>query len=266
MKKIRVDIMVAEQGLAESRAQAQRLIMAGMVLVNGDVALKPSATYMSDVSIVLKEKPRFVSRGGDKLLPALQKFNQENLTNMVCVDVGASTGGFTDCMLQHGALRVYSIDVGYGILHWKLRNDERVIVMERTNARYLTGLPEPVNLVTVDASFISLKVLLPVIKEWYPEEGGSAIVLIKPQFEAGRKEAARGEGVIRDPQIHRRVILDVLRFAESQGYSITDLIRSPLQGPKGNIEFLANLVRSKDMLGEDINGLIEKQNLPNGSG
>ena len=159
----------------------------------------------------------------------------------VCVDVGASTGGFTDCLLQHGAARVYAIDVGQGILHWKLRQDPRVVVMEKTNARYLERLPEPVSLVTIDASFISLKILLPVIHDWFPTTPPEChlLVLVKPQFEAGRQQVARGDGVIRDPQIHRQVLLDVLAYAVQDGYTLRGLLRSPLLGPKGNAEFLA---------------------------
>jgi len=156
---------------------------------------------------------------------------------LVCADVGASTGGFTDCLLQHGAAKVYAIDVGKGILHWKLRNDKRVVVMEQTNARHVKSLPEPVSLVTVDASFISLKVLLPVIKQWINEKT-DIICLIKPQFEAGKKDVSRGDGVIRDPEIHKQVLLDVLDFAQKEGFQIRGLIKSPLLGPKGNAEFL----------------------------
>jgi len=164
--------------------------------------------------------------------------------------VGASTGGFTDCLLQHGAAKVYAIDVGKGILHWKLRNDPRVVVMEETNARFVESLPEQVSLLTIDASFISLKILLPVIKKWlFPlasfsnegktkEERSDVIALIKPQFEAGRKDVSRGDGVIRDPEIHKQVLLDVLGFAQKEGFQIRGLIKSPLLGPKGNAEFL----------------------------
>jgi 23S rRNA (cytidine1920-2'-O)/16S rRNA (cytidine1409-2'-O)-methyltransferase len=172
--------------------------------------------------------------------------------------VGASTGGFTDCLLQHGAARVYSIDVGKGILHWKLRSDARVRVMEETNARYVKSLPEPVSLVTIDASFISLKILLPLVKGWLASSPdpipsrtlvpvgrvpdrveGSVIVLIKPQFEAGRKESARHKGVIRDPSVHRTILMDVLDFARGLGFGVRGLLRSPVLGPKGNVEFLA---------------------------
>jgi len=154
--------------------------------------------------------------------------------------VGASTGGFTDCLLQHGADKVYAIDVGKGLLHWQLRQDPRVIVMEETNARFLESLPERISLVTVDAAFISLKLLLPVVKNWLQTDG-EVIALIKPQFEAGRSQSAKGEGVIRDPAVHRQVLLEVMTFAQSTGWRVGGLLRSPLRGPKGNVEFLAHL-------------------------
>jgi 23S rRNA (cytidine1920-2'-O)/16S rRNA (cytidine1409-2'-O)-methyltransferase len=195
--------------------------------------------------LTIDQGPPFVSRGGEKLLAALNAFAFDP-AGKVCADVGASTGGFTDCLLQHGAARVYAIDVGQGILHWKLRTDPRVVLMEGTNARFVEGLPEKVDLVTIDASFISLKLLLPVVKGWFhplaapgePGEG-NVIALVKPQFEAGRGEVARGEGVIRDPSVHRHVLQDVSAFALAQGYGMRGLLRSPLRGPKGNAEFLA---------------------------
>ncbi len=165
MEKVRLDLLLVERGLAESRAKAQALVMAGQVRVDGQVELKSSAQITPGASLVLEKGPRFVSRGGDKLEAALQAFRLE-AAGRVCVDVGASTGGFTDCLLQHGVAKVYTIDVGKGILHWKLRSDPRVVVMEETNARYVASLPEPVSLVTIDASFISLKILLPVVKGW----------------------------------------------------------------------------------------------------
>lgn len=245
MSKMRLDVLLVERGLAESRARAQAVILAGQVRVNGQVVDKASALFEETVMLTVEAGPRFVSRGGEKLLAALQAF-AVNPDGKVCADVGASTGGFTDCLLQHGAARVYAIDVGKGILHWKLRNDPRVVVMEATNARYVQSLPEPVHLVVCDASFISLKILLPVMKEWLrplsassQETEGQIITLIKPQFEAGRKEAARGEGVIRDPAAHRRILSEVLGFAVETGLGVRGLIRSPLLGPKGNVEFLA---------------------------
>lgn len=240
MPKKRLDVLLVERGLTESRSLAQRLVMAGQVRVNGQLVVKPAASVAGNASIEIDQGPRFVSRGGEKLLAALESFGLDP-TGRVCADVGASTGGFTDCLLQYGAQRVYAIDVGKGILHWKLRQDRRVVVMEGTNARHLSSLPEAVSLVTMDASFISLKVLLPVIANWLSQDG-EVVALIKPQFEAGRKAAARGGGVIRDPQVHREVTVEVLRFAQEVGYGVKGLLRSPLLGPKGNTEFLAWLV------------------------
>jgi 23S rRNA (cytidine1920-2'-O)/16S rRNA (cytidine1409-2'-O)-methyltransferase len=240
MKKERVDILLVERGLAESRSLAQRLVMAGQVRADGQVVAKPSVAYPPEVVLEVDQGPPFVSRGGDKLAAAIQTFGLD-LNGKVCADIGASTGGFTDCVLQNGASKVYAIEVGQGILHWKLRQDPRVVVMEGTNARYVTELPEPVDFVSADASFISLKVLLPVLKGWYGQEGGQAVVLVKPQFEAGRKQAAKGKGVIRDPEVHRQVLLDVLGFAQEQGFGVMGLAVSPVVGPKGNIEFLALL-------------------------
>jgi 23S rRNA (cytidine1920-2'-O)/16S rRNA (cytidine1409-2'-O)-methyltransferase len=251
MGKVRLDNLLVERGLVESRAQAQRLIMAGQVRVNGELALKPAVNLSETVQIDIEQGPPFVSRGGEKLAAALIAFKLSPV-NRICADVGASTGGFTDCLLQNGAERVYAIDVGKGILHWKLRQAERVVVMEETNARYLESLPERIQLVTFDASFISLKVLLPVVKGWLgshlvntalsdPAHAlyGDIVALIKPQFEAGRREAARGDGVIRDPEVHSQVLRAVLEFACQQGLKVKGLIRSPLLGPKGNVEFLA---------------------------
>jgi 23S rRNA (cytidine1920-2'-O)/16S rRNA (cytidine1409-2'-O)-methyltransferase len=256
MSKTRLDLLLVERGLAESRAKAQALIMAGQVRVDGQVVGRASAGFPPEVRVTVDSGPRFVSRGGEKLLAALEAFPVE-VQGLTCADVGASTGGFTHCLLQHGAAKVYAIDVGRGLLHWKLRSDPRVVVMEGTNARYVETLPEPVDLVTIDASFISLKVLLPVVKGWIRPPSGSphfrrkwgesqegVIALIKPQFEAGRKESAKGEGVIRDPEVHRRVLTEVLTFAQCEGLAVRGLIRSPLLGPKGNVEFLVWLARA----------------------
>ncbi|MCI0554763.1 MAG: TlyA family RNA methyltransferase [Anaerolineae bacterium] len=251
MPKVRLDVLLVERGLAESRAKAQAMIMAGQVRVADQVTLKPATAISADSILTVDSGPRFVSRGGEKLDAALEAFGID-ITGLVCADVGASTGGFTDCLLQRGAAKVYAIDVGKGILHWKLRNDPRVVVMEETNARFVESLPEQVSLVTVDASFISLKILLPVVKRWispsllHPSPAGRGdggeggiISLIKPQFEAGKKDVSRGDGVIRDPEIHRQVLLDVLGFAQREGFRVRGLIKSPLLGPKGNAEFLA---------------------------
>ncbi len=242
MEKKRLDVLLQEKGLVESRSIAQRLIMAGEVRVNGQVVLKASGKFNENVEINIEQGPRFVSRGGEKLEAALIAFERTDLAGLVCADVGSSTGGFTDCLLQHGASRVYAIDVGYGIMHWKLRNDPRVVLMERTNARNVSSLPELVALVSIDASFISLRIILPVVKKWFGSNNGEVIALIKPQFEAGKADAAKGDGVIRDPQIHREVLVRILSFAESVGFEATGLIRSPLLGPKGNTEFLVHLL------------------------
>ena len=237
---MRLDVALVERGLAESRSLAQRLIMAGQVRVDGQLANKPAAMVADATVVEVVNGPRYVSRGGEKLEAAVEAFAL-SADGRVCADVGASTGGFTDCLLQNGAARVYAIDVGHGILEWKLRQDPRVVVMEGTNARFVERLPEPVSLVTVDASFISLKVLLPVLKGWFSPEGGQVVALIKPQFEAGRHIVARSKGVIRDPLVHRQVLEDVLAFAVGEGFAMLGLIRSPLLGPKGNTEFLAHL-------------------------
>jgi 23S rRNA (cytidine1920-2'-O)/16S rRNA (cytidine1409-2'-O)-methyltransferase len=235
--KTRLDLLIVERKLAESRAQAQRLVMAGQVRVAGQVELRPALKLPVDAAVTVDQGPRFVSRGGEKLEGALAAF-EIPVEGQVCADVGASTGGFTDCLLQRGAAKVYAIDVGYGILHWKLRTDPRVVVMERTNARFVEKLPEPVAFASVDASFISLKLLLPVVRGWLPSEGGTVVALIKPQFEAGKAEVDRGEGVIRDENVHREVLEAILAAAQADGFGVKGLVRSPLLGPKGNKEFL----------------------------
>ena len=251
VQKSRLDVLLLERGLVTSRSRAQAVVMAGQVRVNGQVLLKPSTRVDAASTLEVESAPRYVSRGGEKLEAALVGFDL-SIQRLTCADVGASTGGFVDCLLQHGAARVYAIDVGKGLLDWKLRTDPRVVVLEQTNARYLERLPEPVDLVTVDASFISLRVLLPVVRAWLrpafsaagtPEDSeqtrpSAIIALIKPQFEAGRRDAARGAGVIRDPALHRQILLDVLDFAQTQALTAVGLLRSPLLGPKGNAEFL----------------------------
>ncbi|MCI0555492.1 MAG: TlyA family RNA methyltransferase [Anaerolineae bacterium] len=278
MSKVRLDVLLVERGLAESRAKAQAMIMAGQVRVAGQVMLKPATAISADSVLTVDSGPRFVSRGGEKLDAALEAFDID-VTGWVCADVGASTGGFTDCLLQRGAAKVYAIDVGKGILHWKLRNDPRVVVMEETNARFVESLPEQVSLVTIDASFISLKILIPVVKGWlFPpfdnaqdrlssfstegkmkEEKSNVVALIKPQFEAGKKDVSRGDGVIRDPEVHKQVLLDVLNFAQREGFRVGGLIRSPLLGPKGNAEFLAWLSQASAGEGnEELSPMIER--------
>jgi 23S rRNA (cytidine1920-2'-O)/16S rRNA (cytidine1409-2'-O)-methyltransferase len=245
MKKTRLDLLMVERGLVESRSMAQRLVMAGQVRVDGQVVLRSAANVSPHVRVEIEPGLRYVSRGGEKLQAALESFKVEPV-GRVCADVGASTGGFTDCLLQHGAAKVYAIDVGRGILDWKLRQDERVVVMEKTNARFLERLPQAVHIVTIDVSFISLKVMFPVLRDWFfagmdPDQPaqGTIIALVKPQFEAGRQQVSRGKGVIRDTLIHRQVLMDVLGEAIEQGLIVRGLIRSPLTGPKGNVEFLA---------------------------
>ena len=233
----RLDVELSERGLVESRSLAQRLVMEGKVRVNGQMVLKPSQKIKPEDQLSVAEEPRFVSRGGEKILAAMEEFKIDP-TGWVCADVGASTGGFTDCLLQFGAAKVYAIDVGYGILHWKMRQDPRVVCMERTNARHVEKLPEPVRLVTIDASFISLEILLPAVRDWFGAEGGQVIALIKPQFEAGVKEVSRGEGVISDPKVHKQVVERITTYAQAIGFRVNGLITSPLKGPKGNTEFL----------------------------
>ncbi len=238
-EKTRIDQVLHQRGLAPSREKARAMIMAGEVTVEGRLIDKPGTRIDPDAAIVMKAKPRFVSRGGDKLAGALAAFPVDPV-GRVCADVGASTGGFTDCLLQHGAARVYALDVGYGQLDYTLQQDARVIVMDRINARYVTALAEPVSLIVVDASFISLKLLLPVFKGWMnPDAAGARdiITLIKPQFEAGRRDVGKG-GVVRDAAIHERVLQEVLESAIQTGWLPFGLIPSPLKGPAGNIEFL----------------------------
>lgn len=241
-KKDRLDVVVHQRGLTNSRAKAQGMIMAGEVTVNGVVVDKPGTRVAQDDEILLKNKPRFVSRGGEKLAGALADFGFD-VTGMGCADVGASTGGFTDCLLQNGAAHVFAIDVGYGLLDYSLREDARVTVMERTNARYVESLASPVDLVVADASFISLKLLLPAIRQWLKPQA-DIIVLIKPQFEAGKQDVGKG-GVVRDAAVHYRVIDEVVSFATGDGFVLSGLTRSPIKGPAGNIEFLAWFVWGK---------------------
>lgn len=260
---MRIDLLLVERGLAESRNRAQRLVMAGEVRVDGEMIHKPSSLVNEDAKIEVKTPPKYVSRGGHKIEAALAAF-EVTVAGKVCADVGASTGGFTDCLLQNGAVKVYAIDVGYGILHWKLRQDPRVVVMERTNARYVDSLPEPVELVVIDASFISLGLILPAVKEWFIEGGGQTVALIKPQFEAGRKAAAVHAGVIKDEAVHRKVLRDTLDEALNLGFWPVGLIASPIKGPKGNVEFLVDLRLEKPAQEPDLDALIDAaiQQLP----
>jgi len=242
MAKERLDVLLIERGLCTSRSLAQKMIMAGEVYVNGQPYFKPAEKIDRQTMISLISGPRFVSRGGEKLQAALDVF-KPSINGRICADVGTSTGGFTDCLLQAGAAKVYAIDVGYGQIALKLRNDERVVLMERTNARYVESLPEPIDLVTIDASFISLKILLPVVNKWLSPLKGSIIALVKPQFEAGRKITGRGKGVIMDENVHKAVVSEILEFSSPLGLTPVGLIYSPLTGPKGNREFLIHLMR-----------------------
>ena len=245
MQKIRLDILLVERHLVESRTGAQRLIMAGEVVVNGDIAMLPSQKVDKSSTLEILQTQPYISRGGEKLKAALSAFGREDLTGKICADVGASTGGFTDCLLKHGAIKVYAIDVGYGLLHWSLRNHPKVVVMEKTNARYLETLPEKINLVTIDASFISLDRLLPVVKKWFGKQG-EVIALIKPQFEVSRKEASKGRGVIWDKELHEKVVSGIIETSIRLGYLFKGTVSSPLLGPKGNREFFIHLAFPKN--------------------
>lgn len=234
--KERLDVLLVDRGLFESREIARRYVMAGEVTVDGQLQDKPGVKVSADAILAVKAGPRFVSRGGEKLDAALSAFNID-VTGFTCADLGASTGGFTDCLLQRGVVKVFAVDVGYGQLDHRMRIDPRVVSMERVNARYLTELPERVPFVSIDASFISLKLLLPVVKGWLTESA-DVVPLIKPQFEAGRGDVGKG-GIVKDAAIHARVLEEVLGSAAQYGYQVRGLIRSPLKGPAGNIEFLA---------------------------
>jgi len=247
-------VLLVERGLAESRNRAQQLIRAGQVLVRDRVHDKPGMEVPANAAIRIRERLPYVSRGGLKLAAALDAFAID-VTGVVAADVGASTGGFTDCLLQRGAAKVYAIDVGYGQLAWSLRQDERVVVMERTNVRYLDDLPEPVDLATIDVSFISLRLVLPRVAGWL-KPAGQIIPLIKPQFEAGREDVGKG-GIIRDPDVHRRVLREILSFAEGQSLRLRGLVPSPITGAEGNVEFLAWLASDTTVPSIDLLSAIE---------
>ncbi len=245
MSKVRLDQLLVARSLCESREQAQRLILSGAVLVDDRPVTKAGHLVAEGSELRLRAELPYVSRGGFKLAAALDAFAIAP-DGWVCADVGASTGGFTDVLLQRGAARVYAIDVGYGQLHWRLRQDPRVVVMERTNARRLTALPEPIALATIDASFISLRLLLPSLRGLLAPQG-QIIALVKPQFEAGKDKVGKG-GVIRDPAIHRTVLLDLIQWATADNLGPQGLTPSPLLGPKGNREFLLWLFPSRPAL------------------
>lgn len=241
MKKVRLDQLVYDLGYVESRERAKTTVMSGLVYVNGQKADKPGMPVDPEAKIEVRgEALPFVSRGGFKLDKALKVFPVDP-AGKVCIDCGASTGGFTDVLLQHGAARVYAVDVGYGQLAWKLRTDERVINLERTNLRYLSReqIPELMDLAVMDVSFISIRLILPVVKEFL-KPGADYICLIKPQFEAGREEVGK-KGVVRDPAVHEEVVRGILEFASSIGFSVMGLDYSPIKGPEGNIEYICHL-------------------------
>lgn len=244
--KKRLDVLLAERGLADTRTKAQAIIMSGQVYVDGQKADKPGVSYEEAVDIEIRGAScPYVSRGGLKLEKALRDFGVDP-TGFVCSDSGASTGGFTDCLLQQGASKVFAIDVGYGQLDWKIRSDPRVVVMERTNVRYVTPeqLGEPLDLSVIDVSFISLRIVLPVIKTFL-KSTGQVLCLIKPQFEAGKDKVGK-KGVVREPETHKEVLDMFVALAKELEFNILGLTFSPVKGPEGNIEFLAHLTLSNN--------------------
>ena len=258
--KIRLDTAVFEAGFAESREKAKAYIMAGQVYVNNQKADKAGEQVTAEDKIEFRgENLKYVSRGGLKLEKAMELYGFK-LDNKICMDVGASTGGFTDCMLQKGATKVYSIDVGYGQLAWKLRQDERVVNLERTNVRYITNEqgPDTVDFVSIDGSFISLGLVIPVLVPFLSEEA-MMVCLVKPQFEAGKDKVGK-HGVVRDPATHMEVLERAVGFAKNAGFGIVGLEFSPIKGPQGNIEYLMVLTRKEpelEVTSEDIKKLVE---------
>ncbi len=251
MAKSRLDQTVFDLGLAESREKAKALIMAGSVYVDGQKQTKPGYAVADTAAVEVRgEKLPFVSRGGLKLQKALDYFEIDP-AGRVCVDCGASTGGFTDCLLQRGAKHVYAVDVGYGQLAWSLRQDERVTVMERTNARSLTPdmFPEAMDMAVMDMSFISLRLVLPAVRTLL-RDGGEVVCLVKPQFEAGREKVGK-KGVVRDPAVHREVLESFIAALPEMGFSLAGLTFSPVRGPEGNIEYLARLKTGGDSIEAD---------------
>ena len=240
-KKTRLDVLLTERGLCESRQKAQATIMAGLVFVEGQRSDKPGTPVAEDANVEVRGHAlRYVSRGGLKLEKAMATF-PITLEGKICADIGASTGGFTDCMLQNGAAKVYAVDVGYGQLDWKLRSDPRVVCLERTNARYLTRevIPEALDFASIDVSFISLKLILPPLCGLL-RQGGHVACLVKPQFEAGKEKVGK-KGVVRDPAVHLEVLEHFLEHAKESGFTVLGLTYSPIRGPEGNIEYLGYL-------------------------
>ncbi len=256
MEKLRLDVALVEKGFAESREKAKRLIMAGIVFVNNQKSDKAGNTVKpEDIIEVRGATLKYVSRGGLKLEKAMEVFPID-LKGCICADIGASTGGFTDCMLQNGAQKVYAIDVGYGQLDWKLRTDQRVVNMERTNFRYVTKehIPEELDFASVDVSFISLSLILPVMRSLL-KEGGRAVCLIKPQFEAGRENVGK-KGVVREKNVHIAVIEKIIGLVKENGFSLLGLDFSPVKGPEGNIEYLC-FIRKDEALEENSFSAVE---------
>lgn len=257
MSKTRLDQWLFEHGYCESRTLAQRYIQAGQVFVNGQLVDKPATKIKDDDQVNVKALPRYVSRGGEKLEGALKTFDVST-NDKVCLDVGASTGGFTDCLLQHGATKVYAVDVGKHQLHPKLRADDRVIVLEELNARELnpTHVPELVQVVTADVSFISLSKILPAVVPLMSDDA-NVITLVKPQFEAGKDRVGRG-GVVKDPEVHLDVLLQVSKEAEALGLFTVDATFSPIKGPAGNIEFLFHLCKRPPEASPDFATIVQQ--------
>lgn len=252
-QKIRLDVALVEQGFATSREKAKALIMAGIVYVNNQKSDKPGTTVKPDDVIEFRgSSPKYVSRGGLKLEKAVENFGF-SLKDKMCADIGASTGGFTDCMLQNGAVKVYAIDVGYGQLAWKLRTDKRVVNLERTNFRYVTEeqIPDKLDFCSVDVSFISLSLIIPVMKT-IMKENAQAVCLIKPQFEAGKEKVGK-KGVVRDPEVHLEVINKIVNIALENGFKVMHLDYSPIKGPEGNIEYLIHIINTN--LGETVDNI-----------
>ena len=261
ISKKRLDVLLFERGLVTSREKARTIIMAGNVYVDHQKSDKPGTMYKEDVHIEVKAPAlTYVSRGGLKLEKALKVFNID-LTEKIAMDIGASTGGFTDCMLQNGAKKVYAVDVGYGQLDWKLRNDARVVNLERTNIRYLdeSAVSDKLDFFSVDVSFISLKLVLPVARK-FKAENATAVCLIKPQFEAGRENVSKN-GVVRDEKVHETVIREICNFALQANFNILGLDFSPVKGPKGNIEYLIYLEKAncgENLCNVDIKNLVQR--------
>ncbi len=238
---MRADELMVERGLAPTRSKARAIILAGQLRSGTQVIDKAGHMLTDDAELEVNQRPRFASRGGEKLHHALTTFDID-VTGLICADFGASTGGFTDVLLQAGAKKIYAVDVGYGQLDYRLQTDDRVVVLDRTNARHLDALPEPIDLVTIDVSFISLALVLPAARRVLTD-GGICVALIKPQFEAGKERVGKG-GVVRDRQVHRDVLRGVLNISIETGFHVRGLTRSPITGPAGNVEFLTYLARS----------------------